>query len=481
MARVTVETDRRIAEIIKAFYNDRVGFVKHVIGATPKPNQADLLAAHDRNDYVCVKSGVGTGKSTSESWLILHYMSCRPECKIICTSPSKEQLFNVLWAELNMWHKRMNPLFRDLFVWTKTQFTHREHEHWFAVARTATKENPQSLAGIHARYVLRIIDEGSAVMDAAWDVLEGDTGTVETKELTCGNPTALSGYFYDAFNKNSASYKLLTWNSEQLLESKGGLVPDRIVERIRRKYGEDSNMYRIRVRGAFPLKDGDSFIPFDVAYEATFREVPPQKDYDIVFGCDIARYGDDSTVIAIRQGDEFQPFHELRNKSTMETGNYIALLAKRLKPKVIFVDVIGLGAGVFDYLEMLGYPVFPVNVAETPALNGALYKRLRDELWGLMRDWLEARRGRLRDNEDGDLLAELTTPRYKVVAGGKIQIESKNDMKKRGKSSPNIADAHIMTFAQPMAEYRKESGEGGAYYSGEAEANMFVLDAEAGY
>lgn len=825
MSRISVETDRRIAEIIRDLWDDRVGFVQHIVGATPKQNQVELLEAADNHDYVAVRSGIGTGKSTSESWLILHYMCCRPECKVLCTSPSKDQLYNVLWAELNMWHKRMTPILRDLFVWTKTQFMHKDHPHWFAVARTATKDNPQALAGIHARYVMRVIDEGSAVFDEAFDAIEGDTGTEETKELLCGNPTKLSGNFYDAFHKNATYYKTIHWNSEQYLQSIGGLVPDRVVERMAAKYGNDSNMYLVRVRGEFPQRDGDSYIPFDWATEAVNREVPSQAQFGKVFGCDIARYGcfddqteiltnegwklfenlhgnenvlslnsdvaewgkitqlhkysyngmlnlyesastnfsitdnhnlvvrsnpksdkylirqfqnlpqtfvlkggnvwagkntanitftsnyamphggqrikkwvfdmrdwaeflgwyisegscyqekrkdgrlrvlitqkkpanrqrieglldrmcikyrlngiqyefsnneigrhllkhcgrrqpqrripvyiknattvvmqafldsfalgdgsrnsngvgrtytstsnvliddlqemlvklgvagkktckhiageefvvegrkvtrrnnvftlhecgkaadhwvskrnihkqrysgfvycvstphktiavrrngcvmwsgnSDDSVIAIRQGDEFMPWHTLRGKSTMEVAGYIAMLANQHKPVAIFIDVIGLGSGVFDRLEELGFPVIPVNVSESPALNPQKYNRLRDELWGNMRDWLESRRGKICDNEEGDLVGQLTTPRYKVLdSTGKIRIETKDELKKRGVSSPNIADAHNMTFALPINEYRQDI-EGTGYE--EIDDEYHALDPVAGY
>jgi hypothetical protein len=484
MARVTVETDRRIAEIVRELFDDRVGFVKHIIGANPKPNQLQLLEDFDKHNFICIRSGINTGKSASESWLILHYMATRPESKTLCTSPSKDQLYNVLWSELNMWHKRMHPLFRDMFIWQKTHFVHKDHPHWFATARTATKDNPGSLAGIHARYVMRIIDEAPSVFDGAFEYIEGATGTEETKELMCGNPTHLTGTFYDAFHASSSAYHLIHWNCLDNLESKGGMVPDRVVERIAKKYGTESNMYKIRVLGDFPDRDGDSYIPFEWVQDALQRDIPDQRDYGKVFGCDIARYGSDDTVIAIRQGDMFHPYHVLKNKSTMETAGYIAKLANEQKPVALFIDVIGIGAGVFDRLEELGYPVIPVNVAESPALDDRRYHRLRDELWGNMRDWLESRRGRLWDNADNELLGQLTTPRYQILnSSGKVRIETKDEMKKRlgaDGASPNIADAHNLTFAQPVSEYRKEVDEFFTHQHDEG-AFAFALDDEAGY
>lgn len=477
---VSVNTDKHIASVVKEFWNDRVGFTKHIIGVTPKPNQAELLQALDREDFVAVKSGINTGKSAVQAWSILHYMSCRPECKILCTSPSKDQLYSVLWAELNLWHKKMNPIFRDMFVWTKTAFTHKRHANWFAHARTATRDNPQSLAGIHAKYVYRIIDEASAVFDDNFDVIEGATGTLETKELLCSNPTSLSGTFFNAFNRNKESYHRMTWNSLYYLQSVGGLVPDRVVERLRKKFGEDSNMWRVRVLGEFPTAEGDSYIPFDWVYRAIDREIASQKDCPIVFGVDPARYGADSTVIAVRRGDEFLPYHVLKNKSTMEVVGYVAHLANQIKPTVIFADSIGIGAGVSDRLEELGYPVMPINVAESPAIDGRKFKRLRDELWGTARNWFEIGKGKIWDNEDRDLLGELTSIKYKILSSGMIQIETKEELKKRGLASPNIADAHILTFAQPVNNYSKEL-ENIAHYGEDKLEMAYALDSEAGY
>ena len=418
-----------------------------------------------------------TGKSTMMAWMILHYMSCRPAPKIVCTSPSKDQLRNVLWPELLKWHNKMNSLFSSQFVWRKESYVHKDHEEWFAVARTATKDNPEAMQGLHSEYLLRILDEGSGIPEEVFEVIEGATGTKETKELLCGNPTRLDGTFFDAFNKSAEFYKTFSWSS---LDSP--IRPERVIERIRRKYGEDSNMWLVRVLGQFPRRDGDSYIPYDWAMDALNRDIPSQKDFPKVFGCDIARYGADATVIAVRQGDEFLPYHILRNKSTMETAAYIAYLANKEKPVAIFVDSIGVGGGVVDRLEELSFPVIGVNVAESPALDGQKYKRLRDELWGQMRDWFEARKGKIWDNQENDLVGELTSVKYRILSNGKIQVETKDEMKKRGLESPNLADSAIMTFAQPVSNYVRETEEFWAdVYGGGAREPEYALDAEAGY
>ena len=233
------------------------------------------------------------------------------------------------------------------------------------------------------------------------------------------------------------------------------IAPKNFIDRSRRRYGEASNFWRVRILGLEPRAEGDSYIPYDLANDAVDRDIMAQDNYFKVFGVDVARYGSDDTVIACRQGDLFHPYDVLHGKSTMEVANYVAHRANKEKPNMIFIDVIGIGSGVYDRLEELGYPVFAVNVTETPSQSES-YVRLRDELWGNIRTWLELRRGKMWDNKDGDLVGQLTTPRYKFMAGGKILLESKDEMKKRGLESPNVADAHIMTFALPAMQYVRD-------------------------
>ncbi len=464
-----------LKQIMEDFWDDRVGYAKNILNFSPTNQQGDALKALDENDHVSIASGHGCGKSGIEVVCINHYMNCRPFPKIPCTAPSKHQLYDVLWAELSKWHRKMNPAFAGMFEWTKERYFHKAYpEEWFAVARTATKENPEALQGFHADYVLRVVDEASGVPEPIFEVAEGAHGMIETKELLCANPTRLEGTFFDSHHKMKEFYKTLTWSC---LDSP--IVPANYAPRIERKWGKQSNMYLVRVLGQFPKRSDEAYIPYDLVEEALVREVSDQSSYRKIFGVDVARFGDDSTVIAIRQGDLFHPYHILKNKSTMEVTGYIARLANQEKPEMSFIDVIGLGAGVFDRLQELGYPVRAINVSEAPAMSTGEYKRLRDELWGLMRNWLEMRRGKLWDNEDGDLIGELTSPTYSHTSDGKIIIEPKDSMKKRGIQSPNVADAHNMTFAMPMADYQKDEDD---FFGDLRPKDEYVpLDAEAGY
>jgi hypothetical protein len=457
-------------------------FVEDIIGVdlTAYPEQVEVLNDLDENDHVAVKSGHKVGKTAIEAWVILHYLCCRPFPRVVCTAPSKETLFNVLWAELAKWHRRMAPIFRDQLIWTKQKMMHRLYpEDWFAVARTATKERPEALQGFHADYVLRVVDEASGVFESIYETLEGADGVIETKELLCGNPTRPEGNFYQAFNKDRELYVRHTLSSlkSQLHRAKDFAY----CKRMERKYGVESNIYRVRVLGEFPERSGESFIPFDLAFEATQREIEPQDHMPLVYGLDVARHGNDSTYIAKRRGDNYQAPVRINKRDLMHIVGAVAREADKEKPAVIFIDANGIGWGVYDRLNELGYPVHAVNVSELPAFDGRRYHRLRDELWGQMLDWLSMRRGRFEDNDDLDIVGQLTTPKYELTSDGKIIIESKKKLRGRGVQSPDIADAMNLTFAQPMAAYKDEALDEFYDHLYAHQGGWRPLDREAGY
>jgi len=472
--RISIGEDR-FTEFASEIWNDRVRWAMQVVGFERlDPMEVEFLKALDTNDHLAVKAGHSTCKTTDLSIATLHYLSTRPNCRIPCTAPSKHQLQDILWAEMSkqigmMRRNDIGRMFANNLEWKKETICNLMNPpEWFAAARTATKENTDALQGFHGPYVLRIIEEASGVSDAAVEVLEAATGTIETKTILAGNPTKRSGQFFRCFNTDREFYTTFTRSCLNI--TLPILLPQvqRYVARTAKKYGVDSNVYRIRCQGEFPFSEEDTYIPFHWADAARHRAVFHQPNYELVYGVDVARsLNRDRSVIAKRRGDEFLPYKVMRFDDTMKIVAAVAKEADQDKPKTIFVDVIGVGAGVFDRLKQLGYPVIPVNSAETFSMEFPdRYMRLRDELWGKMRDWLESGRGNLWDNEDGDLVGELCTPKF-WLQGAKTKIESKDEMRERLRKnggdekngSPDIADAHIMTFAQPIADYNRDVDE----------------------
>jgi len=214
------------------------------------------------------------------------------------------------------------------------------------------------------------------------------------------------------------------------------------------RYGEESNAYRIRVLGEFPKSDDDTIIPMDLLESAKYRDTQAYVDSPIIWGLDVARFGSDSSVLCKRQSNVVVDLTRWRNLDLMQlcgavVANFEACDHKQ-KPREILVDSIGLGAGVVDRLNELGLPVRGINVSESPSM-GQTYLNLRAELWYKTKAWLEKRDCKIPNNED--LVAELATVRYTFTSSGKIKVESKDDIRRRGLKSPDMADALVLTFA----------------------------------
>jgi hypothetical protein len=198
----------------------------------------------------------------------------------------------------------------------------------------------------------------------------------------------------------------------------------------------------------------DGVISLELCESAKARDVKPIASAKVVWGVDVARFGDDSSALAKRKGNvQLEPVKEWWGKDTMQVAGLIKAewdaTPEKERPVAINVDVIGIGAGVVDRLKELGLPVVGVNVSESEAVNSKSdrqYNRLRDELWFKSREWLEAKDCKLCDDEE--TIAELTTPTYSILSNGLIKVEGKDEMKKRGVKSPNRADAWNNTFAE---------------------------------
>jgi hypothetical protein len=422
------------------YYNDPVKFARDVVGCEPTEDQQEILYALHEHGHVAVRSGHGIGKSTAMSLAILWFMSTRPQAKVPVTAPTSHQLFDVLWGELIKWHRQMDERYRSQFEHTSEKFYHINfRESWAVYPRTARPERPEALQGFHGENLLFLIDEAAGVDDRIFEVAEGALTAEGNKVLMAGNPTRLSGFFYDAFHRDRDRWKTLHYSSIN-----SPLVDSSYPERMNKKYGEGSNIYRVRVLGEFPTSEEDQLIPLDLLENAVNRDI--EEDYPIVWGLDPARFGSDETALVKRHGDVVKEIKSVRGYNTMQTTGWVAHQIENNpdRPTTIFVDTIGLGAGIADRLRELGYNAVDVNVGERSNDRGKYYN-LRAELWVKFRDWLQEGRGSISDDEA--LIAEASSIKYSFDSAGRIKIERKEDMKKRGLRSPDRADALTLTFA----------------------------------
>lgn len=390
-------------------------------------------------------SGHGVGKSALVSWVVQWFISTRPHPQIIVTANTREQLLKKTFRELAVWHKRM--INAHWFEWTATKFYAKEHpETWFAAAIPWSKEHSEAFAGTHAEHVLVLFDEASGIDDVIWEVTEGAMTTKGAAWLAFGNPTRNTGRFRECFGRFAHR-----WTNYRIDSRTAKMTDKDQLKQWIDDYGEDSDFARIRIKGEFPRAGSTQFIPGDIVDRAMRNTVAVDEENAVkVLGVDVARFGDDQTIITYRQGNKVLPLRKFRELDTMQVAAIVAEVIDDWEPDCTFVDGAGLGAGVVDRLRQLNYRVVDVQAGSSPD-DKEKYANKRAEIWGRMRDWLK---GDVELPEDDGLKSALTGLEYGYNNRMAIQLEKKDDMKKRGLASPDEADSLAMTFAEPVRAIR---------------------------
>ena len=441
--------DNPLEEFVLRYRDDPALFVTEVLGATPYPYQAEFLNALATGERkMSVRSGHGTGKSTTASWAMLWFVLLRFPNKVVVTAPTSGQLFDALFAELKRWINELPEQLKVLLTVKadRVELTAASSEA-FISARTSRAETPEALAGVHSANVLLVVDEASGVPEKVFEAAAGSMSGHAATTILMSNPTRSSGTFFESQTRMASSWWTRRWSCVD-----SPLVSDEFVDEMRARYGEESNAFRIRVLGEFPMADDDTIIPFHLADSAIRRDIQITPDAKPIWGLDVARFGADKTALCKRYGNVVTEISSWQGLDLMQTvGRVMAEyegLSPSMRPSEILVDSIGVGGGVVDRLRELGAPVRGINVGEAPAMGGT-YMNLRAELWFKTKGWLEDRSCKIPN--DDQLLAELTSIRYAFTPSGKMKAESKDDMRKRGLKSPDLADALCLTMASDAA------------------------------
>lgn len=442
-------------QVITRCIVDRVFFAEAVLQITLEPWQKEVFVALDQGETkVSIRSAVGVGKTMAVSVLALHFVLFRDDVKVIVTSPSFNQLNDGIIPEVNKWIKRLPEWLQSQLVVTTERVTRSpDNENNFISFRTARKEAPEALQGIHAAHVLLLVDEASGVAEAVFDAGAGTMSTAGSIVVLISNPTRVTGLFYKTHTKLKHLWR--TWRIKAVDSSKvDPLFPVHMAE----TYGVDSQQYKIRVLGEFPEGNADSVIPRLWVEEAIGRDilVPSSREQpaSVVWGLDPGRGGDSSGFCEVVGDRKITELVEINSTNLMAVVGFIkqkwdALEGMPyLRPLHICVDVIGLGAGVYDRLEELGLPVVPVNAAEMAAVS-MRFVRLRAELWHSGRLFFERKdcviSTAIEQRVLDKFVEELSETAFKDHSSGKMDVESKRDLKARGLASPNLADAFLLT------------------------------------
>ena len=438
-------------EFVETYQNDPVRFVQEMLGAEPFDYQKEFLrevASPTRR--LSVKSGHGTGKSTTASWAMLWFLLLKYPCKVVVTAPTSSQLFDAMFAELKRWIKELPREIQGLLnVKSDRVELVAAPAEAFISCRTARAENAgEALAGVHSDNVLLVIDEASGVPEVVFEASAGSMSSVNATTVMLSNPTRSSGTFFESHNRMRHSWWTRTWSCED-----SPLVADEFIDEMRDRYGETSSAFLVRVMGEFPLADDDTIIPFHLVESAQHRDIEESPETNQIWALDVARMGSDKTALCKRQGSVVTDIKSWGGLDLMQTvgrvkAEFDALEVWEQDQLELMVDSVGMGAGVSDRLQELGLPVRAVNVSESPSMKET-YLNLRAELWFRMKAWLENRTCKIPQNDK--LLSELTSLKYTFTSSGKIKAESKQELKKRGFNSPDLADSLALTFASDPA------------------------------
>jgi hypothetical protein len=394
---------------------------------------------------ISIRSGHGVGKTTELAWIIIHHATTRFPQKTVCTAATGDQLFDALAAEVKAWILKLPPDIANLFeVKNESIDLKSAPNESFISFRVSRPDKPEALAGVHSENVLLVCDEASGIPDVIFESASGSMSGHNATTILAGNPVRSTGLFADTHETLTDMWD--TWTVSCLDCPR---VSSDFVEEMKRRYGEQANQYRVRVLGLPPLADEDTVVPKELMETALLRDVIASNVRPI-WGLDVARKGNDASALAKRKGNVLtEPVKDWYGKDTMGTVATVKMewdsTALGERPEDICVDAIGLGAGVADRLRELGLPVRSVNVSEVPAMRDR-YHNLRAELWFKMREWFALRNCSLA----GDLKTgkQLIGVRYGTQKqSGKLIIEQKDDTRSREKSSPDRADAVMLTFA----------------------------------
>ena len=405
---------------------------------------------------LAVASGHGIGKSTFVAWIVDWIMSTRGNAHGTITANTVPQLETKTWAAIQKWTSlcATGPSFRV----TGSAMRHIRHpQHWFCTAQTCKEENSEAFAGQHANdsTSFYIFDEASAIPDKIWEVAEGGLSDGEPMIFAFGNPTRNSGKFYSICFGNEQH----RWLHRSIDSRNSVLTNQAQIKEWLEDYGEDSDFFRVRVKGIPPRASELQFIDQDRVDAAQKRVVETLDDDPLVCGVDVSGGGAAWTVCAFRKGKDARvlPRIRLTGEQSRDRNVIVAKLADVLgdprethRPVAMFVDS-AFGSPIVERLRVLGHKnVHEVNFGASAADPHML--NMRALMWSRLKEWLLT--GAIPRGDMG-LEAQLTGPGYHIDRSNRLVLESKQDMAKRGVASPDDADALALTFAQRVAPVRK--------------------------
>ncbi len=438
------------------YRTDPVAYCREVLRFEPWSMQREIIESVRDNPRTAVRSSHGTGKTAIAARAALWFLTAHEGAKVITTAPTWAQVETQLWREIAVAYQAAAGKIGGKLSSTRLDLG----PDWFAIGWSTDK--PERFQGQHAEHLLLIADESSGVDNAIFEAAQGFfTASAGARLLMIGNPTMLSGEFYDAFHTRRAAYNLIAISTFDTPAFSGEPVSDETLRHLptaqwlsdmRELYSEGSPFWDVRVLGKFPSAADNTVIALGALEAAQARVREPRAP--VVIACDVARFGSDDTVIAVRRGSHVRLAKVFSGMDTMQTVGELIRVAKFHKDEAldfptIVVDDAGLGGGVTDRLRELkregalgSIRIVAFNGAESSKAKND-YTNRRSEIWFEFAEQLET----LDLDDDEHLAADLVSPLYSLNSRAQRVVEPKADTKKRLGRSPDRADAVLMTFA----------------------------------
>ena len=470
---------------------DPVNFACNILGVDPWDKQKQILSAIAAKRSVAVRSCNGAGKTFTAAITILWWLMSYDNAIVITTAPSERQVREILWRELRNLYVPVRDIIGGKLTRTRLEFSPKRYAYGFS---TNTEDRFQ---GFHSGNILVIVDEASGVDEFIYNAISGVTTSRNSKLLLIGNPHGYAGTFYDAFHKDRKQFETIHISAFDLPAFKDQAITEENIKDVEypdpitddtdvipagntvfpaeagiqgninyadsliglsspqwaldlfNRQGPQSSVYQTRVLGQFPEEADDTLIPLRDVEAAVKRQSQIPTDTPPVMGVDVARFGNDKTVIIIRHGPKVIYIDELRKSDIVNTTGAVVTAALKYKVKNVIVDEIGVGAGVLDNLKAdKRFDAIGLNGSNSPN-NTELYLNKRVEVFdGLRQRFAD---GDISIPNDPELISQLASLTYKYNARGQLQLESKDQIRSTGRQSPDKADAIALAFTSDFA------------------------------
>ncbi len=463
-------------------------FAREVLGVEPWAKQVEVLNALTGHRRVAVKAGNGLGKGFCAAVALLWFMHAHEDAAIaLSTAPTFRQVRHVLWRQVRRLYRPAAKTLGGKMLDTRWELSDDRY------AMGLSADSADQFQGFHSPNVFIVVDEAEGVGEEIYEAIEAVMTSADPLLLLIGNPTTMSGAFRRAFYEERRIYRAITISA---LDSPNvqagrvvipGLTTPRWIEERREIWGEENPIFRARVLGEFPQQGEDTLLRLGDIEAAMGRLQQGQRGQgqrgqgqgeeqetasgpepdggddarpalrtrhssdEVILAVDVARFGADRSVILRRRGDCVEDIRTLRQMDTMQLTGWVSAAIREQRPAQVYVDEIGVGAGVVDRLRELGHPVRGINVAHKARQDGMFVNLRAEGYWALRERFVS---GRISIPDDNQLAGELAALRYGYDSQGRIKMESKDDMRQRGLPSPDKADALMLAFLDPGSRLR---------------------------